>query len=152
MPSFKHTLIIIGSIYDADCTVSFTKQSVVVYYPQQRPLIKGRREPHGTKLWRIAIIPSPSNISTPHTGTTGASLQEYSDYDLPGVKALVQYFHAAAGFPVRDIWLQAIKCVNYYSWPGLTYTNDARYCQSSDKTIMGHLIQYIQGVISTKPK
>ena len=35
MPLFKHDLVGIGSICDADCKVVFTKQAVVVYNPQQ---------------------------------------------------------------------------------------------------------------------
>ena len=81
-----------------------------------------------------------------------ASLAAYSAYHLPSVRALVRYFHAAAGFPVRATWLQAIKAGNYESWPGLTYNNAARYCPSADETIKGHMVQSRQGVRSTKPK
>ena len=45
-----------------------------------------------------------------------APQQELSAYDFQIVEALVQYFHAAAGFLVRDTWLRAIKYVNYSSW------------------------------------
>ena len=112
MPSFKHILIDIGSICDADCKVVFAKQYVVVYDPQQQPFTTGCREPNGKKLWRIVLLPSFSNIYTPPTGTTRASLQAFSAYDLPRVDFLVRYFHAASGFPVRDTWLRAIKCGN----------------------------------------
>ena len=44
MPSFKHTLLGIGKICDADCKVVFTKEAVVVYNPQQHPSISGWRE------------------------------------------------------------------------------------------------------------
>ena len=152
MPFFKLTLIGIGSICDAECTFVFKKQSVVVYDPQQRPIITGWRETHDAKIWRIDLLPSPLNISTPPTVTKIMSLQAFSAYDPPSVEALVQYFHAAEGFLVRDTWIRDIKCGNYSSWTRLTYTNTVRYCPSSDKIIMGHLVQYKQGVISTKSK
>ena len=85
-------------------------------------------------------------------GTTIAYLQAFSAYDFPSVNALVQYFHLATGLPVRYTWWQAIKCGNYSSWKGLTYTNPAKYFPSSDRTVMKHLIQSRQGVRSTKPK
>ena len=80
------------------------------------------------------------------------SLAAFSAYDLPSVEALVRYFHAAAGFPVKDTWLAAIKQGNYDTWPGLTYNNAAKYCPSANETLKGHMVQTRQGVRSTKPK
>ena len=59
-----------------------------------------------------------------------ATLKAYSAYDLPSMEALVRYFRAAAGFPVRATWLDAIKAVNYRTWPGLTLANATAYCPS----------------------
>ena len=114
------------------------------------PLITGWREPHGAKLWRVALILSTSHLSTPPNGTIRASLQDFSAYYLPSMETLVWYFHAATGLPVRDTWIRSIKCGIFYSWPGLTYSNTAWYCPSSDKTIMGYILHSRQGVISTK--
>ena len=36
--------------------------------------------------------------------------------------------------------------------PGLTLANTTKYCPSAEATIMGHLIQKLQGIRSTKPK
>ena len=58
--------------------------------------------------------------------------------------------HAAAVFPVRSTWLKAIKNGNFNSWPGLTYNNAAKYCPQSMETIKGRMVQYSQGVGSTK--
>ena len=68
------------------------------------------------------------------------------------MKALVKYFHAAAGYPVYSTWLAAIKAGNYSSWPGITYSNARRYCPSADETIKGHQVQTRQNLRSTKPK
>ena len=48
--------------------------------------------------------------------------------------------------------LKAISAGNYSSWPGLTLANATKYCPSADATIMGNLVQKLQGVRSTKPK
>ena len=80
------------------------------------------------------------------------NLKAYSAYYLPSLEALVRYFHAAAGFPVRTTWIKAIKMGNYRTWPGLVMANATAYCPSSDETIKGHIVQSRQGVCSKKPK
>jgi hypothetical protein len=72
--------------------------------------------------------------------------------DLPSVGALIGFYHACLGFPVKQTWLEAIKAGNCDSFDGLTYSNVARYCLDVDETIMGHLTQQCQNVCSTKPK
>ncbi len=72
--------------------------------------------------------------------------------DLPSMGALIGFYHACLGFPVKQTWLNAIKAGNCDSFDGLTYSNTARYCPDSDKTIMGHLSQQRQNVQSTKPR
>ena len=90
----------------------------------------------------MTLQPEPEHVpDLPPTNTTTASLQAYSAYDLPSVQALVRYLHAAAGFPVRDTWLRAIKAGNYVSWPGLTYQNAAKYCPDADETLRGYMVQ-----------
>jgi hypothetical protein len=72
--------------------------------------------------------------------------------DLPSIGALVGFYHACLGFPVKQTWLDTIKAGNCDTFDGLTYSNAARYCPDADKTIMGHLAQQRQNVWSTKPK
>eukprot|EP00957_Ditylum_brightwellii_P002469 189716-Ditylum_brightwellii.AAC.1 len=63
----------------------------------------------------MSLLPKPEDV-TPikdSPGTNNMSLAAFSVYDLPSVEALIRYFHAAAGFPVRDTWLKAIKAGNY---------------------------------------
>ena len=81
-----------------------------------------------------------------------ATLEVYSAYYLPSIEALLRYFHAASGYPVRSTWLTANSAGNYSSWPGLTLANATKYCPLVTATIMVHLVQKIQGVRSTKPK
>ncbi len=61
--------------------------------------------------------------------------------DLPSISALVGFYHACLGFPVKQTWLDTIKAGNCVTFNGLTYSNTARYCLDADKTIMGHLAQ-----------
>ena len=108
------------------------------------------REQSGPHFWRIALQPGDSNLpKMPHNANKTA-LEAYSAYDLPSVEALIRYFHAAAGYPVRSTWLKAISAGNYSTWPGLTLANATNYCPSATSTIMGHLVHKRQGVRSTK--
>ena len=105
------------------------------------------------KLWRIAIVSDEERQSPHHShGGDVVSLQAYSAYDLPSVEALVRFFHAAAGYPVKATWLKAIKAGYYNTWPGLTYGNVSKYCPAAVPTTKGHMTQVRQGVRSTKPK
>jgi hypothetical protein len=79
-----------------------------------------------------------------------ATLEAYRAYNLPSVEALVRYFHAAAGYPVRDTWLKAIRAGNYASWPSLTLTNVTSHCPSLANTITGHMMQSRCNVQSTR--
>ena len=54
------------------------------------------------------------------------------------------------GFPVKSTWLKAIKKGNFESWPGLTYTNAAKYFPHSVENLKVHMVQSSQGVRSTK--
>ena len=41
-------------------------------------------------------------------------------YELKNKPKVIQYYHAAAGFPTESTWIAAIKNGHYASWKGLT--------------------------------
>ena len=100
MPVFRHTLIGVGPLCDADCTFTFTSTAVVVRDPQGNPLLTGWREQSGPRLWRIALQPDETTLPSMPYGSNKTTLQAYSAYDLPSFAALIRYFHASAGYPV----------------------------------------------------
>jgi hypothetical protein len=53
--------------------------------------------------------------------------------DLPSIGALVGFYHACLGFPVKQIWLDAIKAGNCDTFEGLTYSNAASIVQMQTK-------------------
>ena len=55
IPRFRHTLIGVGPLCDADCTVTFTRAAVIVRDARGIPVITGWREHSGPRLWRIAL-------------------------------------------------------------------------------------------------
>jgi hypothetical protein len=72
--------------------------------------------------------------------------------DFPSIGALVGFYHACLGSPVKQTWLNVIKAGNCDTFEGLTCYNAAKYCLDADETIMGHLAQQRQNVWSTKAK
>jgi hypothetical protein len=71
---------------------------------------------------------------------------------LSSISALVSFYHACLGFPVKQTWLDAIKAVNCDTFDSLTYSNVERYCPGTNKTILGNLAHLHQNVWSTKLK
>ena len=126
MPGFHHNLLGIGEFCDAYCKVLFTKTSVAIFEKKGEPVITVWRENNNTKLWNISFLPNDDD-SPEHNKSEKTTLGVYSAYDLPSVAALVRYFHAAAGYPVRSTWMNDTKAGNYASWTGITYNNEVRY-------------------------
>ena len=114
MPTFTNTLIVVGPICDADCTVMFKKEDVTVLLPKGEPILQGWRENKLPRLWRVPLIPDTKQKGI-YTTTSQNKPEANNVYDLPSVEALVRYMHAAAGFPVRSTWLKAIKNGNFNS-------------------------------------
>ena len=127
MKSFRHTLVGVGPLCDADCTVNFTRNSVIVREKKGTAVLTGWREATGSILWRIALQPGESNLPSMTNNTNLSTLGAYSAYDLPIIADLIKYFHTAAGYPVRSTWLKAIGAGNYSSWPGLMIANATKY-------------------------
>jgi hypothetical protein len=71
-------------------------------------------------------------------------------YSLPSTSQTIKYLHAAAGYPVEDTWIKAIKSGNYTTWPGLSATAARKHFPKSDKTQKGHMKRQRQGVRSTR--
>jgi hypothetical protein len=46
--------------------------------------------------------------------------------DFPSIGALVGFYHACLGFPVKQTWLDAIKADNCNTFDCLAYSNAAR--------------------------
>ena len=90
-------------------------------------------------------------MSRYQTDTENDLLSAYIAYELPSVKALVRYLHAAAVFPVKSTWLNATKSRNFATFPGFTYSNAAKYYPESSETIKSHIVQSIKNVRSTNP-
>ena len=57
MPTFTNTLIGVGPIFDADCTVVFKTENVTVLSPKGEPILQGWRKDKLPRLWRVPLSP-----------------------------------------------------------------------------------------------
>jgi hypothetical protein len=73
-------------------------------------------------------------------------------YSLPSIPQTITYLHAAAGFPVKQTWMDIIKAGNFITLPSLTTLAVQKHFPGSNKTQKGHLKKQCQGVRLTKLK
>ena len=61
--------------------------------------------------------------------------------------------HAAAGFPVKETWIRAVRAGNYTTWPGLSVKSIQKYYPDDvEETLKGHMRGQRQGFRSTKER
>jgi hypothetical protein len=60
------------------------------------------------------------------------------------------FYHALAGFSVKETFLDAVRVGNYATWPGLTTTLIAKHFPDLEETQKGHMKGQQKGIRSTK--
>ena len=169
----SNSLLSTGKCANANYITVFDKQQVNVYdvndvtiSVSRGALLRGWRDDTG--LWRIPLLPTvqQDNVTNVNTDTVLVSKPPTellanrpppSDavcnvYELKTQPELVRYYHAAAGFPTKPTWLQAIKNNHYASWTGLTYDGVSKYYPESTETNKGHGRKLKSGQRSTRRK
>ena len=63
---------------------------------------------------------------------------------------VIQYYHAASGFPTKRTWLKAIKNRNYTLWSGFTAEAVQKHFPESEETQKGHMHKQPSSIQSTK--
>ena len=169
----SNSLLSTGKLADADYITVFDNEQVNVYDVNdinitvtRGAIIRGWRDDTG--LWRIPLLPTvrQDNVTNVNTETVLVNKPptEFlanrpppteavcNVYELKTQPELVRYYHAAAGFPTKPTWLQAIKNNHYASWTGLTYEGVSKYYPESNETNKGHGRKLKSGQRSTKKK
>jgi hypothetical protein len=111
--------------------VAMHKPGALTITMTEPPILQGCKT-KGEKLWTI-LVESENNTE-----------QANNAYDLLSISQTVKYHHAAAGFPVADTWINAIKAGNYNTWPTITPSTVQRHFPESDETQKGHVREYNQ--------
>ena len=71
-------------------------------------------------------------------------------YELRANPQIIRYYHAAAGFPTKPTWINAIENGHYSSWKGLTVDLVRRHYPEADETWKGHGRKIKMNIRSTK--
>jgi len=163
------SLISTGKLADAGYISIFDKEEVCIYDSTNTEIIvtrgailKGYRDKKST-LWHIplkkdgddnntetVIVDKPPTEFLPSRPPPTEAI--FNVYEIKTQPELVRYFHAAAGFPTKPTWLNAIKKGFYTSWPGLTDKIVQKYFPESEETWKGHARKIKSGLRSTKKK
>jgi hypothetical protein len=96
---------------------------------------------------------NPAKLSTVSATQNTKNCEEASNvYSLPSIQQSIKYLHAAAGFPVKQTWIDAIKYGNFVTWPGLTTTTVRKHFPDLDETQQGLMKKQRRGVRSMRTK
>jgi len=151
-----NSLVSVGKLADANYTTVFHPQGEGVTIHQEntlklklsrKPVLQGWRDANG--LWRLSrTTTKPSTCA--HRRSPNESVANV--YSLPSMPQTIRYLHAAAGFPVKDTWIDAVNNGHYSTWPGLTAKAVKKHFPESVETQKGHMKKQRQNVRSTKQK
>jgi len=91
-----------------------------------------------------ASLVAPPQLARDHCANAAAG------YTPRAIPDLINYYHAAAGFPIKTTWLRAIKKGYYIGWPGLTVDRVQTHLNPKIETALGHMHKVRQGVKTTQ--
>ncbi len=111
------------------------------------PVLESEHCKH-TGMWSLNLNPE-TTISNQEVPTAPSEILNVI-FVLPSTRKTFLWYHASAGFPTKETFVDAIRKGNCATWPKLTVTLINRYFPDSDKTIKGHLKGQCQGICSTK--
>jgi hypothetical protein len=161
------TLISTSKFADANYITIFDDEEVNIYDANNTEIkvsrgaiLKGWRD-NKSRLWRIPLVPVVKNLNT-DTIVCNKPPSELLQHRPPPVEAInnvyelksqaetIRYLHAAAGFPTKSTWINAIEKGFYASWPGLTAKSVRKHFPESVETQKGHMKKQKAGIRSTK--
>ena len=109
------------------------------------PVLDAKRCDH-TGLWKLQLDGKTEEANK--TPSTNKAINVI--FDLPSARQTFLWYHAVAGFPVKETFIKAVRNGNYATWPKLTVTLINKYMPDSDKTAKCQLKGQLQGIRLTK--
>ena len=67
-------------------------------------------------------------------------------------KEIVEFYHAAAGWPVKKTWIAATQRNTYAYWQGLNEKMVRRHLEVREPTVLGHMNAQRLSIQTTKKK
>ncbi len=154
VPGQHLALVSILKLADAGYTTVFNKNGAAIYDDKTttatatNPPVQESECCKHIGMWTLNLNPETS-ISNQEVPTAPPKTLNVI-FDLPSARETFLWYHASAGFPTKETFIDAV-CKGYYAtWPKQTVTLINRYFSDSDKTIKEHLKGQHQGICSTK--
>ncbi len=102
-----------------------------------------------TGLWKLDLDYKVLGQEYPDQFIAGVN-KANTILDLPNTQQSLLYHHAAAGFPPKDTFLDAVQAGNYATWHGLATTLILKPSPNLNKMQKGHMKRQQKGVRLTK--
>jgi hypothetical protein len=154
VPGLHSALVSIPKLADAGYTTVFNKNGAAIYNDKTTtfmatnpPVLESEQCKH-TGMWTLNLNPE-TTISNQEVPTAPPETLNII-FDLLSSCKTFLWYHAFAGFPPKETFVDALRKGNYATWPKLTVTLINCYFPDSDKTIKRHLKGQRQGIRSTK--
>jgi hypothetical protein len=159
VPNLHLTLISVPKMADHRYIAVFDKTEARIYDGTTttittlgEPLIVAPRC-NVTGLWKMELNLDYEILGQEHPNHFIASIDAANTiFDLPNTCQSLMYYHASAGFPVKETFTDAVGAGNYATWPGLTTTLISKHFPDSKETQKGHMKGQRKGVRSTRVK
>jgi hypothetical protein len=155
VPNLHSTLIGIPKMADADYIVVFDKKesrmhdtTTTIVSATKYPILVAPRC-QDTGLWKLDLDYEVLGQEYPDQFIVGVD-EANAIFDLPNTQQSLFYHHAAAGFPLKDTFLDAVRAGIYATWTGLMTTLILKHFPNSDKMQKGHMKGQQKGLRSTK--
>jgi hypothetical protein len=154
VPGLHSALVSIPKLVDAGYTTVFNKNGAAIYDDKTTTVMD--TNPHvlesecckHTRMWTLNLNPE-ATISNQEVPTAPPETLNII-FDLPSACKTFLWYHASAGFPTKETFVDAVRKGNYATWPKLTVTLINCYFPDLDETIKGHLKGQRQGIHLTK--
>ena len=136
-------LLSVSQLCKNKMTVTFNNKGVLVNNSKGETVIRGHLD-LGNNLYMVPADDTHAPTVQYEAPTATRNIVELSQhrasivYSIKCVLKLIKYLHAAAGFPMKEMWVAAIAKGWYIIWLGLTVHRVNKYLEPSEHTMMGH--------------
>jgi hypothetical protein len=140
LPGLHLALVSILKLVDAAYTIVLTKDGMAIYddnttaiAASNLPILDSNRCQH-TGMWRLNLDLKNPNTHRPDKQHVNFEMINVI-FNLPCSCKTCLWYHASAGFPPKETFIDTVCNGNYATWPKLTVTL-INYCYlNSDKTV-----------------
>jgi hypothetical protein len=117
LPGFRQSLLSVNKMSEEGYTtifhpgeegVSIHKKGTLTITTSEPPVLQGCK----SNQEKLLTVSANQNDQI--------SEEANNIYSFPSIPHTMTYLHAAAGFPIKETWMDTIKAGNFIAWPSLT--------------------------------